>query len=214
MIWWGESFIFVGESQDGLEWTLYCNFSSIELPAVFHGRSSAVSHLADQYNAAMIRCSHIARKSRIPDAAQFNAVACLTCRTCTLQATVSGFRLVTRENVFKVCDQPHPLLVAQIVDAAAKAQLFKAYEGMKVGDINIRLSFLTYSPMYVTHICAAVFQTTLAECITVVIQHRLETISFVSNAWAAASIIVLIFAYLLCRNANDALCAQQGLQLL
>ena len=48
------------------------------------------------------------------------------------QATVSGFRLVTRENVFKVCDQPHPLLVAQIVDACTKAELYKAYEGMKV----------------------------------------------------------------------------------
>ena len=45
---------------------------------------------------------------------------------------MSGFRLVTRENVFKVCDQPHPLLVAQIVDFCAKAQLYKAYEGMKV----------------------------------------------------------------------------------
>lgn len=45
---------------------------------------------------------------------------------------MSGFRLVTRENVFKVCDQPHPLLVAQIVDSCAKAQLYKAYEGMKV----------------------------------------------------------------------------------
>lgn len=63
----------------------------------------------------------------------FYVMVCLTSQTCALQATVSGFRLVTRENVFKVCDQPHPLLVAQIVDAAAKAQLFKAYEGMKVG---------------------------------------------------------------------------------
>ena len=45
---------------------------------------------------------------------------------------MSGFRLVTRENVFKVCDQPHPLLVAKIVDSCAKAQLHTGYEGMKV----------------------------------------------------------------------------------
>ena len=45
---------------------------------------------------------------------------------------MSGFRLVTRENVFRVCDQPHPLLVAQIVDACTGAHLYKAYEGMKV----------------------------------------------------------------------------------
>lgn len=55
------------------------------------------------------------------------------CPLCApLQATVSGFRLVTRENVFRVCDQPHPLLVAQIVESCGKAELYKAYEGMKV----------------------------------------------------------------------------------
>ena len=31
-----------------------------------------------------------------------------------LQATVSGFSYVTQANVFKVCDQPHPLKIAKV----------------------------------------------------------------------------------------------------
>ena len=32
-----------------------------------------------------------------------------------LQSTCSGFGLVSADNVYKVCDQPHPVLVAEIV---------------------------------------------------------------------------------------------------
>ena len=35
-----------------------------------------------------------------------------------LQSTVSGFGIVTSENVFKVCDQPHPLKVRAGIDMA------------------------------------------------------------------------------------------------
>lgn len=40
-----------------------------------------------------------------------------------LQATSAGFGLVSGPNVFKVCDQPHPLLVARIVSQCAGGQL-------------------------------------------------------------------------------------------
>ena len=50
----------------------------------------------------------------------------------SVQATVSGFRLVDRDNVFRVCDQPHPLLVKEIVDHCSKARMESAYLGMKV----------------------------------------------------------------------------------
>ena len=45
---------------------------------------------------------------------------------------MSGFRLVNRENVFRVCDQPHPLLVKEIVGHCGKARLEDAYRGMSV----------------------------------------------------------------------------------
>jgi len=49
-----------------------------------------------------------------------------------LQATVSGFGLVNAENVFKVCDQPHPLIVTSMVELCLKGQCTDAYDKMKV----------------------------------------------------------------------------------
>lgn len=48
-----------------------------------------------------------------------------------LQATHSGFGLVSQENVFKVCDQPHPLAVAAIVDLCSRAAVDDAFGGVK-----------------------------------------------------------------------------------
>lgn len=47
-----------------------------------------------------------------------------------LQATHSGFGLVSQENVFKVCDQPHPLLVAKIITHCQAGTLSDANELM------------------------------------------------------------------------------------
>lgn len=49
-----------------------------------------------------------------------------------LQATANGFGLVNQENVFRVCDQPHPLLVSNIVKHCTEARIDDAYEGMRV----------------------------------------------------------------------------------
>lgn len=46
------------------------------------------------------------------------------------QATHSGFGLVNQENVFKVCDQPHPLLVAKIIKHCLAGTLLEANEMM------------------------------------------------------------------------------------
>ncbi len=59
-------------------------------------------------------------------------LAAIWCMLSAPQATVSGFRLVNRENVFRVCDQPHPLLVKEIVGHCGKARLEDAYRGMSV----------------------------------------------------------------------------------
>jgi replication factor C subunit 2/4 len=40
-----------------------------------------------------------------------------------LQSTVSGFGLVTPEHVFKVCDQPHPAQITQILNACLKSDV-------------------------------------------------------------------------------------------
>ena len=43
-----------------------------------------------------------------------------------LQATWTGFGLVSADNVFKVCDQPHPLLVKDILNACLQQNLDEA----------------------------------------------------------------------------------------
>eukprot|EP00043_Microstomoeca_roanoka_P005748 m.57695 g.57695 ORF g.57695 m.57695 type:complete len:322 (+) comp13103_c0_seq1:265-1230(+) len=48
-----------------------------------------------------------------------------------LQSTYAGFGLINAENVFKVCDQPHPLLVQAIVAACLEGDIDKAYGGMQ-----------------------------------------------------------------------------------
>ncbi|KAH8940525.1 hypothetical protein BDL97_15G093600 [Sphagnum fallax] len=48
-----------------------------------------------------------------------------------LQATYSGFQFVNQDNVFKVCDQPHPLLVLSIVKHTLNENIDDAYIGLK-----------------------------------------------------------------------------------
>jgi replication factor C subunit 2/4 len=40
-----------------------------------------------------------------------------------LQSTTSGFGFVSAEAVFKVCDQPHPVLVQAIIRSCHKADI-------------------------------------------------------------------------------------------
>ncbi|BBN14321.1 replication factor C subunit 2/4 [Marchantia polymorpha subsp. ruderalis] len=48
-----------------------------------------------------------------------------------LQATFSGFQFVNQENVFKVCDQPHPLLISSMIRHTLEGNIDEAYRGMK-----------------------------------------------------------------------------------
>ncbi|XP_021817376.1 replication factor C subunit 2 isoform X3 [Prunus avium] len=57
-----------------------------------------------------------------------------------LQATNSGFRFVNQENVFKVCDQPHPLHVKNMVCNVLEGKFDDACSGLK------QLYDLGYSP--------------------------------------------------------------------
>jgi hypothetical protein len=73
-----------------------------------------------------------------------------------MQATVSGFRLVDRDNVFRVCDQPHPLLVKEIVDHCSKARMEPAYVGMKVCGVDMpchNMLVLSRRPWCLTQFC-------------------------------------------------------------
>lgn len=47
-----------------------------------------------------------------------------------LQATYSGFGLISAENVFKVCDQPHPAVCAKILSHCAEENVDEALQGL------------------------------------------------------------------------------------
>ncbi|KAL8145791.1 hypothetical protein AgCh_003805 [Apium graveolens] len=57
-----------------------------------------------------------------------------------LQATCSGFQFVNQENVFKVCDQPHPLHVKNMIRNILEGKFDDACSGLK------SLYDLGYSP--------------------------------------------------------------------
>lgn len=44
-----------------------------------------------------------------------------------LQSTYNGFRHVNEENVFKVCDEPHPLLVKQMLEHCTRGDIRSSY---------------------------------------------------------------------------------------
>ncbi|KAH8613329.1 putative Rad17 cell cycle checkpoint protein [Trypanosoma vivax] len=48
-----------------------------------------------------------------------------------LQATCSGYGVVNAENVFKVCDQPHPLLVESIMSSCLRHDLAAAHKDIQ-----------------------------------------------------------------------------------
>lgn len=48
-----------------------------------------------------------------------------------LQSTANGFGQITSENVFKVCDEPHPLLVENMLKMCVIGDIHKAYKIMK-----------------------------------------------------------------------------------
>ncbi|KNC81494.1 replication factor C subunit 2 [Sphaeroforma arctica JP610] len=47
-----------------------------------------------------------------------------------LQSTYSGFKTITPDNVFKVCDQPHPLMIAEMIKNCAVGELDAAVDAL------------------------------------------------------------------------------------
>lgn len=45
-----------------------------------------------------------------------------------LQSTWAGFGFVNAENVFKVCDQPHPVIIAELLEFCESGEFMKAQE--------------------------------------------------------------------------------------
>lgn len=48
-----------------------------------------------------------------------------------LQSTFYGFKYVNAENVFKVCDQPHPVIIQHILQSCADGNITEADRCMR-----------------------------------------------------------------------------------
>jgi len=45
-----------------------------------------------------------------------------------LQSTTNGFGKINAENVFKVCDEPHPMMVQEMIELCVKGDIHKSYK--------------------------------------------------------------------------------------
>lgn len=45
-----------------------------------------------------------------------------------LQSTYNGFNMVTGENVFKVCDEPNPVLIKNMIENCVEGDMRKAFK--------------------------------------------------------------------------------------
>lgn len=51
-----------------------------------------------------------------------------------LQSTYTGYRYINEANVFKVCDQPHPLIARTILEGCVSLTLFNWMDGWMEGE--------------------------------------------------------------------------------
>ncbi|XP_032110818.1 replication factor C subunit 2 isoform X1 [Sapajus apella] len=94
----------------------------------------------------LTRLMSVIEKERVPhtddglEAIIFTAQGDMRQALNNLQSTFSGFGFINSENVFKVCDEPHPLLVKEMIQHCVNANIDDAYK------ILAHLWHLGYSP--------------------------------------------------------------------
>uniref|UniRef100_F6U2P3 Replication factor C subunit 2 n=1 Tax=Callithrix jacchus TaxID=9483 RepID=F6U2P3_CALJA len=94
----------------------------------------------------LTRLMSVIEKERVPhtddglEAIIFTAQGDMRQALNNLQSTFSGFGFINSENVFKVCDEPHPLLVKEMIQHCVNANIDEAYK------ILAHLWHLGYSP--------------------------------------------------------------------
>ncbi|XP_072945524.1 replication factor C subunit 2 [Epargyreus clarus] len=62
------------------------------------------------------------------NAVVFTAQGDLRCALNNLQSTAQGFGHISPDNVFKVCDEPHPMLVKHMLEACTRQDIHEAYK--------------------------------------------------------------------------------------
>ena len=114
---------------------LACNVSSKVIEPI-QSRCAIVRFARLSDEDVLRRAVHVCEAEGVPrlpkglEAVVFTADGDMRQALNNLQATFYGFGLVSPENVFKVCDQPHPLLVGNIIKSCLEPDLDAANQGM------------------------------------------------------------------------------------
>jgi len=115
---------------------LACNISTkIIEPIQSRAAILRYSKLSDEQ--VLVRLRHVCKEEKVSydidglEALLFTAEGDLRHALNNLQATVSGFGHISAQNVWKVCDQPHPTIVREMIDACHKSDVKSAKERME-----------------------------------------------------------------------------------
>uniref|UniRef100_A0A8C4QKQ2 Replication factor C subunit 2 n=1 Tax=Eptatretus burgeri TaxID=7764 RepID=A0A8C4QKQ2_EPTBU len=124
---------------------LACNNSERIIEAI-QSRCAVLRYGRLTDNQVLCRLTTVAEKESVPttddglEAIIFTAQGDMRQALNNLQSTYSGFGFVSSDNVFKVCDEPHPLLVKEMLQHCVNANIDEAYK------IMAHLWKLGYSP--------------------------------------------------------------------
>ncbi|XP_012678815.1 replication factor C subunit 2 isoform X1 [Clupea harengus] len=124
---------------------LACNASDKIIEPI-QSRCAVLRYTKLRDDQIMMRLLEVAEKERLTstndglEAIIFTAQGDMRQALNNLQSTNSGFGFINSENVFKVCDEPHPLLVKSMLEHCVDANIDGAYK------IIEQLWSLGYSP--------------------------------------------------------------------
>lgn len=115
---------------------LACNYSEKVIEAI-QSRCAILrySRLSDAQ--VLARVIQICKKENVTytedglEAIVFTAQGDMRQALNNLQSTFNGFDIVNAENVFKVCDEPHPLLIKDMIKSCAESDVRKAFKVME-----------------------------------------------------------------------------------
>jgi len=115
---------------------LACNYSTKIIEAI-QSRCAILRFTKLSDEELLLRLKQICQKENVTctddgyEAILFTANGDMRQAINNLQSTHSGFSIVNAENVFKVCDQPHPAVLQKIVNDCQNGKIREAQKEMK-----------------------------------------------------------------------------------
>lgn len=123
------------EYSDTTRFALACNDSSKIIEPI-QSRCAIIRFTKLSDKEVLKRLHYVVEQEKIEiddsgyDALLFTAEGDMRYALNNLQATVAGFGTVVKDNVYKVCDQPHPELIQNVLEHCLKGRFEEAADGI------------------------------------------------------------------------------------